>query len=340
MAALAGSRTLVFALPYWGHLSTCLALADALAAGDARTVFAFVYPPPDWVAREIAAHGHDCHWSLRYVRSALGAADRSTQRRAVVTAEAEIIRAVRPDAVLNDVHLTTPSAARACGAPVVSIVRCPYPGDRWREAWGDVQLAPHSPRWLPLPAPGVVHCRPAWAERRGMTSEAVEPVPVAAALCTADEQPTHLRLVLDAFERLEDEWVLCYPHADPAAAGSSRVVPWADVDALLAGARVLVCHGGHGLIGRAVMRGVPVVVLETDEPHTPIYGAALEAAGAGVLVRRADQSAAAVRDATRRAMEDGALRAGAAALRRSTEALPGIADAFEAALEARACAAS
>jgi UDP:flavonoid glycosyltransferase YjiC (YdhE family) len=271
------------------------------------------------------------------VRSALGPSDRAEQRRAVVAAEAEIIRAIRPDLVLNDVHFTTPAAARAAGVPAVSILRCPYPTPGWRDAWGDVQLVPHAPRWLPLPAPGVRYCRPAWALRIGAVPEPVPPSAVAAALCTADAQPAQLRLVLDAFEHLTAEWVLSYPHPDDAAERSPRVVAWADVDVLLAGARVLVCHGGHGLIGRAIARGVPVIVLETDEPHTPIYGAALEAAGAGVLLRRRDQTPRALREVTGRALEDTALRAGAASLRRSLEALPDIADALAAALEGRSC---
>jgi UDP:flavonoid glycosyltransferase YjiC (YdhE family) len=325
------SRVLVFALPFWGHLSTCLALADAMAHQGSQFVFAFVYPPPQWVAREITGHGHECHWSLQHVRSALGHPDRLEQWRAVVGAQTDIIRETGPDVVLNDIDSTTPAAARTCGVPVVSITRCPFPEPWFKEMGGDVQLVPHSQAWLPVPASGAVYCRPAWAQRMGVVSTPVDPQPVLAALCTADAQPAQLRLMLDAFEQLDAGWLVCYSHPDEAAAGSRHVVAWTD-HSILAGSRVLVCHGGHGLIGRAIMYGVPVVVLETEEPHTPIYGSALEAAGAGILLRRRDQTPLAIREATVRAMSDSALRDGVAALRRAFEALPDIADALPAAL--------
>jgi UDP:flavonoid glycosyltransferase YjiC (YdhE family) len=332
---VSGARILVLALPYWGHLSACLGLAGAMAARGATATFGFAFPPPRWVLDEISGHGHRSDWSLRHVRSALGSPARAEQWRAIVAAESELIRACRPDVVVNDISTTAPAAARACGVPVASIQRCPLTW--WREALGDVQLVPHPGSWLPLPAPGVVHCRLDGARRLGMAPAPIEPCPVVAALNTADAEPAALRLVLDAFEGLDHEWVVCYAHPD-AVAASPRIVAWADHDALLAGARVLVCHGGHGLIARAIRHGVPVVVVETEEAYPAVYGAALEAAGAGILVRRRDQTPRAVRSAAVRAMDDPTLRDGAARLRRSFEALPPVADALSRWLEERACA--
>jgi UDP:flavonoid glycosyltransferase YjiC (YdhE family) len=280
--------------------------------------------------QEIAGHGHDCEWSLRYVRSALG---RVPERHAWIAAQTEIIRSNRPDVVLNDCYTTTPAAARACGVAVVSVARCRFARDDVRREWlGDVQLVPHAPEWLSLSAPDLVYGRPAWAQRTAMTSAPVEPRPVVASLSTALPDPKQLRLVLDALAHVDAESVVCYPHPDAAAAGSSRVVAWADLDALLPAARVLVCHGGHGVICRAIMHGVPVVALETGAFYSRVYGSATESAGAGIHVRWRDQTVRAIREAVRRAIDDVRLRDGAAVLRRSFEALPDLADALSAAV--------
>lgn len=92
--------------------------------------------------------------------------------------------------------------------------------------------------------------------------------------------------------------------------------------------RVLREIEGHG----HACRGLPVVVLQNDAPHSTVYGAALEARRAGILARRRTLTAAAVRVTVARAMDDDRLRAGAAALRRAFEALPEVPEAMDRAL--------
>jgi UDP:flavonoid glycosyltransferase YjiC (YdhE family) len=329
---MAGRRVLVFSLPFWGHVSFCLGVANSLTRLGDEVSFTFVYPPPAWVLREIAAHGYAFDWTLKYVRSGLGQPDRDEQFRAVVAAETEMIHKARPDLILSDVRVTTPAAGRACGVPVVSVLRVAFRARIWRERWGDAQLTPYPEDWLAMRAPFVGYCRPAWVERRTIAAAPVESRPIVASLSTAEDQPRHLRVLMRALDGIGEEWVLCYPHPDEVASSSAQVVAWAEMDGLLAGARVLVCHGGLGILSRGVMQGVPVVILQTSAEQSVLFGEALEAWRAGILVRRRDLTAAGIREAVLRAQHDEALRAGAAALRRSFESLPEAPEVMDAAL--------
>jgi hypothetical protein len=352
MPSSAPRRWLIFSLPYWAHLSTCLAIARQLTLLGHEVIFAFVYPPKRWVLDEIAAHGFHCEWSLKYARHALRSPGWAEQFRAVVAAEVDIIRSVQPDAVINDLHYTTSISGRAYGLPVVSIVRCvfsldsamptgeripePRPtADEWNKLpWGDIQLIPHGRSWFKLRTTRSVYCTPCWVERSvaSMTgaiavkpSNSPPPAQVLGVLSTAAAWPLHRKNIQAAFEELRSDWLLCDPFSPVRR---ERVITWGDLSVLLPAARVLVCVGGHQLITRALSSAVPIVVLGTGQPHVEHYGGALEAAGAGVYVRTTDITAPAILDAVHRVLADSNYHSAAARLRRSFESEPDAASAL------------
>jgi UDP:flavonoid glycosyltransferase YjiC (YdhE family) len=343
-----GRRWLVFSLPRWAHLATCLGIATQLVKLGDEVQFVFVYPPERWMLEEIAAHGHECDWSLRYARDALRRPGWSEQFRNVVSAEVELIRTVEPAAIINDLYYTTPLSGRACGVPVVSIIRCipsfeptPPPSRQhpsvaeWNELlWGDLQLVPHGRSWLEVRTPRAVHCRPCWVERAcdlaatGLAAQrppaSLPAAPVLGVLSTASAHPLHRRHIQAAFERLDCDWLLCDPFSQDRG---PRVTTWGDLSVLLPKARVLVCVGGHQLVTRALADAVPVVVLGTDELHVEHYGRALEAAGAGIYLRAADVAPPTIAEAVRTVLADAGYQAATKRLRRSFQREPDAASA-------------
>ncbi len=348
MPTSAPRRWLIFSLPFWAHLATCLAIAEQLTHLGHEVIFAFVYPPKRWMLDEIAARGHRCDWSLKYARDALRRPRWAEQFRAVVSAEIEIIRSARPDGIISDLYHTTSVSGRACGLPVVSIVRfvpdlvpalpttVPHPTPvEWNElVWGDIQLIPHGRSWLRLQTSRSVYCRPCWVERSIAAaagpagSGPVNSPPsaqVLGVLSTASAWPRHRHRIQAAFERLGSDWLLCDPFSPDRG---ERVTTWGDLPALLPKSRILVCLGGHQIVTRALTSGVPVVVLGTGEPHVEHYGRALEEAGAGTYVRAGDVTVSAIQEAVHEVLTDDRYHAAAARLRRSFESEPDAASAL------------
>lgn len=84
-----------------------------------------------------------------------------------------------------------------------------------------------------------------------------------------------------------------------AAPPNALVVAAADHDPLMAKATLVVTHGGHGTMMRALKHGVPMLVMPGIAPDQPLNGATVEELGAGrVLAQDADSDGigAAVRE--------------------------------------------
>jgi UDP:flavonoid glycosyltransferase YjiC (YdhE family) len=100
------------------------------------------------------------------------------------------------------------------------------------------------------------------------------------------------------------------PQIDPAsldAPANAHVVQYANHDVLLQRAALIVTHGGHGTMMRALRHGVPMVVIP-GMPHDQVpNGALVEAHGAGLrLVGGVD--AGVIRTAVRQILDDHAFR--------------------------------
>jgi MGT family glycosyltransferase len=88
--------------------------------------------------------------------------------------------------------------------------------------------------------------------------------------------------------------------------------------ALLPHVQAVVCHAGHNTVCESLASGVPLVVAPIRDDQPVIAGQVVRA-GAGVRVKFGRLSAASLRAAVERALNDPELRAGAARLRTSFE---------------------
>jgi MGT family glycosyltransferase len=95
---------------------------------------------------------------------------------------------------------------------------------------------------------------------------------------------------------------------DAANARIERFVPHAP---LLERAAAVVCHGGMGIVQKSVAAGVPIVAVPFGRDQ-PEVGRRIAESGTGVLVKKADLSAARIRSAVReaRAMRPAAMSPG------------------------------
>jgi UDP:flavonoid glycosyltransferase YjiC (YdhE family) len=105
------------------------------------------------------------------------------------------------------------------------------------------------------------------------------------------------------------------PAVDPAslpATPNARVVTWGDHDELVPASALLVCHGGHGTLVRALRHGVPVLCLPMGRDH-PENGRRLTHHGAGLMVSR-NAGVRVLRHKIRRLLEDDQFAAAAGRL--------------------------
>lgn len=97
-----------------------------------------------------------------------------------------------------------------------------------------------------------------------------------------------------------------------------RFVPQGQV---LPGCEAVVSHGGSGTTLAALAHGLPLVLVPQGADQFD-NAARAERAGAAVVLRPGEVTAAAVRDAVRRVLEEPAFRTGAEAVRTEIEAMP------------------
>ena len=93
----------------------------------------------------------------------------------------------------------------------------------------------------------------------------------------------------------------------PEAGANTRLVEWVSYARTMPRCDVVVCHGGHGTVVRALASGCAVVVAPAAGDQNE-NAARVDWAGAGVRLPRRLVSARSVRLAVERALEDGAMR--------------------------------
>jgi UDP:flavonoid glycosyltransferase YjiC (YdhE family) len=126
------------------------------------------------------------------------------------------------------------------------------------------------------------------------------------------------RLIRVALEALADEPVRVLattnrPGAElPEAPGNAVVVEWVSYSQVMPLADVVVCHGGHGTVCRALGAGVPVVCCPAVGDMVE-NGARVQWAGAGLMLPWRLTRAAALRAVVRRVLGNRAFAARAAA---------------------------
>jgi len=124
-------------------------------------------------------------------------------------------------------------------------------------------------------------------------------------------QDPECRLVRAALEGLADEPVRVLATTNrhrpetppPAAPANARVVDWAGYSQVMPAADVVVCHGGHGTVARALGAGAPVLACPAVGDMAE-NGARVAWAGAGLMVPWRLARPGAVRAAVRRILAD------------------------------------
>jgi len=97
---------------------------------------------------------------------------------------------------------------------------------------------------------------------------------------------------------------------------------------LLERVSAVICHGGHDLVCGSLSRGVPLVVAPLRDDQ-PVIARQVEAAGAGITVRRARARADELRAALTAVLDSGSHRAAAGRIRDSITSAGGVAEAAD-----------
>lgn len=125
-------------------------------------------------------------------------------------------------------------------------------------------------------------------------------------------QDPECRLVRVALEALADEPVRVIATTNrqrpqeplPAAPSNARVVEWLSYSQVMPQASLVICHGGHGTVARALGAGVPVLCCPAVGDMSE-NAARVAWAGAGLMLPWRLTVPAAVRAAVRRLLTDG-----------------------------------
>ena len=125
-------------------------------------------------------------------------------------------------------------------------------------------------------------------------------------------QDPDCRLVRVALEALADEPVRVLATTNrqrpaeplPEAPGNAVVVDWLSYSQALAAADLMICHGGHGTIARALGAGVPALCCPAVGDMAE-NGARVAWAGAGLMLPWRLMASATLRTAVRRVLSDG-----------------------------------
>lgn len=126
-----------------------------------------------------------------------------------------------------------------------------------------------------------------------------------------------LRVAVEALAGMDVQAVVVAPpDLLPSPPANVVVTPEVPSSALLALAAVVVTHGDHGTVGRALGHGVPLVVVPLHDDQ-PVVAQQVVLADAGVRLRLSRVHAAGLRVAVEAALFEPRLRAGAAKVRDS-----------------------
>ncbi len=147
--------------------------------------------------------------------------------------------------------------------------------------------------------------------------EGDSPLVVVAPSTAKDRRATLVRRSLDA---LADEPVRvlattnrAVPAAEVDAPANARVVDWVSYSQVMEEAALVICHGGHGTVVRALAAGAPVLSCGSAGDMSE-NGARVAWAGAGLAVPRRLAHASAIRWATRRLLTERIFRERARAI--------------------------
>jgi MGT family glycosyltransferase len=136
------------------------------------------------------------------------------------------------------------------------------------------------------------------------------------------------RLVRVALEALADEPIRILATTNrrgepvPASPRNAEVVDWISYSQVMAAADLVVCHGGHGTIARALAAGVPLISCPAAGDMAE-NAARVAWAGAGLMLPWRLAVPAALRSVVRRALHDESLAACARSVATSTAARGG-----------------
>lgn len=131
----------------------------------------------------------------------------------------------------------------------------------------------------------------------------------------APGQDRALQTILDALDGLElDVVATTGPAIDPGLlrhGANTTVHSFVDHAALLPGTSLVITHGGHGTVTRALSHGIPVVVLPMNTLiDQPWIGAAVERLGVGRSLRKSATTSS-IRQTVLEVLESHELRAAA-----------------------------
>jgi len=128
-------------------------------------------------------------------------------------------------------------------------------------------------------------------------------------VAASTERDPELRLISATLAALADEPVRVLASTnrrgtlpDGPVPGNATVVDWISYSDAMSEAAVVVCHGGHGTVSRALAAGAPVLVVPPAGDMAE-NGARVSWAGAGLMLPHRLLSPASVRLATRRLLE-------------------------------------
>jgi MGT family glycosyltransferase len=155
---------------------------------------------------------------------------------------------------------------------------------------------------------------PTWAETPAWTTPpGQDPLVLVAMSTTYQNQLSTLQRVIDALGSLPVRGVVTTgPALDPEAfhhPASVMVVPSAPHRQVLQQAALVVTHGGHGTVMKALAAGVPMVVMPHGRDQADV-AARVIARGAGVVLKK-DSRPAAIAEAVMRVLRNGSYRVAA-----------------------------
>ena len=227
-----------------------------------------------------------------------GKAGLARQIELMAAADRALVERFEPDALVVDHRFTSGSLLRDYRdsifhiSPLLGLAslhkrvtgRLPYPLEEARLLVPGIRQIECWRRKIPSPAgPGRIEfCGlfrwQGWARLRG-TQPALPPAEALFFFGSTGEAGPALRRAAEGW--LSARWV----GENWRGAAHRGPDPAVDLESGLAGADLLICHGGHGTVMEALLQGRPVIVLPSNPEQLEI-GRRLDKMGLGLLVRR------------------------------------------------------
>ena len=179
-------------------------------------------------------------------------------------------------------------------APALTLVAT-FPQLEYPRSWPD-RVSVTGPMWLDPPHPAI-----------GLPS-GDEPLVLVAPSTVKDPRAGLVETALRALSSERVRVVATLSGSRPAggfaAAPNVVVADWVDYSQVMPEASLVICHGNHGTMVRALAEGVPVLVCP-EVPDDAEHGARVAWAGAGLMIPRRLVAARSLRLAVRMLLADG-----------------------------------